>query len=417
MVLVPDRMLTHLGLTINTTHLRLDIPPAKLSRIVSNLQALRDADVVAARDLASVVGRIQSLSIAAPAVAAYLRPLYNASAGLDVHGYNDTLISLSPPRIRHAVTSLLRLERMAASHSFAPSRHLTLRVWTDASTRGLGGFAVVDGVEHRWQAPVPSGYMGDDIQVLEALAYLLWMYHHARMLRGRWIDLHVDNESTRYALLKWSSRNELLNDIVQDVFEFTLAFSVRIRVYRVSTHRNVHGDVQSRTVGLGPFADRLDDELRLSIALVKPAFDVVCSFAQEMASRSLTIDLFADEVNAKLPRFYANYFCPAAVGLNALAFDISVDSAGHAELFYAFPPVVMVGPLLAHVVACKAQGIILYPDDATQPWFAEMERVARSSRLLASRASTDVLVKFVQRDKCIPVRTLWGLRMAYVDCR
>ena len=152
MVLVPDRMLTHLGLTINTTHLRLDIPPAKLSRIVSNLHALRDADVVAARDLASVVGKIQSLSIAAPAVAAYLRPLssYSASAGLDVYGYNDALISsLSPVRIRHAVSSLLRLERMAANHSFAPSRHLTLRVWTDASTRGLGGFAVIDGVEHR----------------------------------------------------------------------------------------------------------------------------------------------------------------------------------------------------------------------------------------------------------------------------
>jgi hypothetical protein len=306
---------------------------------------------------------------------------------------------------------------MAASHSFAQSRHLTLRVWTDASTKGLGGFAVVDGVEHRWQAPVPSGYEDDDIQVLEALAILLWLYHHALMLRGRWIDLHVDNESTRYALLKWSSRNALLNDIVQDVFEFTLEFSVRVRVYRVSTHRNVHGDVQSRTVGLGPFADRRDDELRLSIALVKPAFDVVCAFAQELALRPFTIDLFADEVNAKLPRFYTNYYCPTAVGLNALAFDVSVDSSGSAELFYAFPPVVMIGPLLAHVVACKAQGVILYPDDATQPWFAEMERVARSSRLLAPKANMDVLVKFVQWDKSIRIPTLWGLRMAYVDCR
>jgi hypothetical protein len=72
---------------------------------------------------------------------------------------------------------------------------------------------------------------------------------------------------------------------------------------------------------------------------------------------------------------------------------------------------------LAHVVACKAQGVILYPDDATQPWFAEMERVARSSRLLAPKANMDVLVKFVQWDKSIRIPTLWGLRMAYVDCR
>ncbi len=107
-MLIPDRLLTHLGLTINTVHLRLDIPPAKMRRILGNLHALQDADTVAARDLASVVGRIQSLSIAAPAVAAYLRPLYSASAGLDVHGYNDALISLSPPRIRRAVSSLLR---------------------------------------------------------------------------------------------------------------------------------------------------------------------------------------------------------------------------------------------------------------------------------------------------------------------
>ena len=137
--------------------------------------------------------------------------------------------------------------------------------------------------------------------------------------------------------MKWSSRNELLNDIVQDVFEFTLAFSVRIRVYRVSTHRNIHGDVQSRTVGLGPFADRLDDELRLSIALVKPAFDVVCSFAQEMASRSLTVDLFADEVNAKLPRFYANYFAPLQSGLTRWRLTYQSTALVTPSCFMPFP--------------------------------------------------------------------------------
>ena len=83
-------------------------------------------------------------------------------------------------------------------------------------------------------------------------------------------------------------------------------------------------------------------------------------------SRSLgpfTLDLFASETNAQLPRFVTWRYHPDASGTDAFL----VPWEG--ERLWAFPPVKLIGRVLQHLQDRGGQLTLLTPDWPSQPWW------------------------------------------------
>jgi hypothetical protein len=415
--LLPTRTLPFLGLIINTQRMGFDVPADKLKRLVDNVDQLLSFDHTSVRSLQKFTGRVQHLATVAPAARCYLRPLYDAVSEANGHLSGAIRVWIHSASIRESLTALRGLQRLALHHSFGVARHIPLRVYTDASQKGLGGWLEIDGAAYPWQAPVPAEYVGLPIHVLEALAVYMCLHYHAQQVANRYIDLYTDNEGVRGSMLHWSSACPYTNDILRALFEDSIRYAYKIRPYRVTTKDNVYADTESRTVGHGPLAARTGtaSEVMRSTSMTATAFHVVQAFARELAGTELTIDICADELNHKLPRYYTAYWTPLAAGLNCLAQNLAVAADGTREFCYAFPPTILLPHVLQHLKESKSRAVLVYDDDAQLACYVAIAKHATQVRRLAPKGDSDTLVTYTTDAVQKSVRLRSNLLMAYCD--
>lgn len=77
-----------------------------------------------------------------------------------------------------------------------------------------------------------------------------------------------------------------------------------------------------------------------------------------------SVDRFASQHNAKLPRFNAFYWCPEAEACNAFTQDWGADGRS-----YCFPPPHLVARTLQHARACRAHVTLVVLGWRTAPWW------------------------------------------------
>ena len=70
----------------------------------------------------------------------------------------------------------------------------------------------------------------------------------------------------------------------------------------------------------------------------------------------LDIDRFADNINAKLPRFDARFHCPKAENVNTFTSDWGRD------FNWWCPPIFLIADTIAHARICRAKGVLLIPE-------------------------------------------------------
>ncbi len=399
-----SKILPLLGLHVNLKRMGYDVPPPKLERVLRQTRELLSFDCTDVRAMQRYTGYLQSLVIVAPTIAVYLRYLYNA---MSLAGYDDmsAIVDLTTDDVRQSLTALLNLKGLAEFHSWIIERHVPVALYTDAEPGGLGSLLHMDGTEHWWQMPVPGASANtpaQPIHIVEGVALKCSLSAHAHMTRGRWIDIYTDNELLRYALRKGTSRKDNMHRIVHAIYEELLANGNRWQVMRVPTKVNVVADVLSRTVGHGPMAAamqiqgiRSPDAPQWELSLSRTAFAIVEAFCVEMSHTTFTVDVCADELNRKLRRFYALYYCTVdgAVGQNALAHNLALSAEGMPEVCYCFPPVIMITAMWKHLRECGAKGVIIVPDNAALPWFSSIHALALGVRQLTYIGAADMLVR------------------------
>ena len=68
-----------------------------------------------------------------------------------------------------------------------------------------------------------------------------------------------------------------------------------------------------------------------------------------------TVDLFADNVNHKVCKFYSRYWTEGTAGVDAFAHDWQFENC------WAVPPVGLVGRVIKHIVRYRAHGTLIVP--------------------------------------------------------
>ena len=68
-----------------------------------------------------------------------------------------------------------------------------------------------------------------------------------------------------------------------------------------------------------------------------------------------SVDIFADVYNAKLKTFNSKYWCPNTSQVDAFALSWQVENN------WSVPPIDLVGQVVKHLKACKAQATLVIP--------------------------------------------------------
>jgi hypothetical protein len=93
-----------------------------------------------------------------------------------------------------------------------------------------------------------------------------------------------------------------------------------------------------------------------------------------------TVDRFASEHNAKLPRVNSFYWCPGVTAVNSS----NTQDWGGAERNFCFPPPSFVAPTRRHARACRARMTLVVLGWRSAPWWPLLSGSVASGRGFAS---------------------------------
>lgn len=131
-----------LGFGIDTVRQSFFVPEEKLQSILTLLESTLQARGALPRHLQSLVGKLQALSVAVPAVSLFLRPAYDQLAEWERNGGVLSSPIRLTPETRQCLYQLFGLRDWSRFLSWKLERHFKL--FTDACTTGWGGELQLD---------------------------------------------------------------------------------------------------------------------------------------------------------------------------------------------------------------------------------------------------------------------------------
>jgi hypothetical protein len=404
-----------LGFIVDTQLRAFLVPDDKYASLNAIIDETRGQTSTTVRALQRLTGKAQALSLAVPVVTVYLRVLYAHLAEycdrprgpLDAARlrrwyalFATTRVPVEP--LREALDALRSIRAFDRHFTWRLERHVTIQVFSDASSTGMGGVAYVDQQPHqprgqgeRWREPVPPDWRDNPIHVLEALALYRCLVHFTPTLKDRVIDVYTDNEAVRFALLNYGARNRALTLIVRWIFEWALQNNVDFCALRVSTTENAVADAESRAfkrgrdIGAGTIASGRAPPRKGDAQLHPRLFARV----QAEARQAFTVDAMATPRNRQMHRFIsleAYPDTPGFVGTNCLSLDLArLNPWGTREYVYVCPPWTLVPVVLSHLAQCHGGGAVVAPLQPTAPWYGWLAQRA-AIHLLAHDGDADV---------------------------
>ena len=365
----PTQRLKHLGLGVDTIVMSFFLPEErqlKLEAASSGMlaQANSCSSLVPRRRLAGFVGLAASCILAVPLARHHLRALHDAIGSGPRWDGKVRLDAL-------ARESLAWFARLRPQHTFRPllMAAATAEVWTDASLRGWGAVVMVDGsrltARGRWTSEEAAvAYASGDINLLEMRAKALTVEACARRLAGRHVHFWGDNKAVTCVATSGSSRSRALMHETRALFTLLDAYNIRNTESWLSTLLNHEADLLSRE------AD--DGGLLLSPALSR----------RLLAATPHTVDRFATEWNALLPRWNSRHLHPRSAGADAFA-----QTDWGAGRSWCHPPVALLPRLASLLRENGASATVVAPDWPAAAWYLELRSLARRmQRVPAARA-------------------------------
>ena len=177
---------------------------------------------------------------------------------------------------------------------------------TDSSLAQLGGVLFIGEIRiGEFKRGFEEALTTYPIAVKEALAIWFCILHFSRVLRKKFIQIYVDNQTVCWAFKKEGSRNRILNQIIIKIMRKIKELESDIEIIWITTKLQL-GDRPSREISL-------NDEF-----LPNPVFKEV----ERLAGFKAHVDCMADQFNTKCERYirWRNNFIPEpnAIGLDFL---------------------------------------------------------------------------------------------------
>ncbi len=338
----PVQSLIWLGLSWSSTDASICITERRINDIIDSIELLQAfLPTVSARKLASIAGKI---------ISAY--PVMGAITQLKTRYMYQEVV-----RREHwdKVYNLCHDSKVFEELFFWKSEIRNLNkcllfaysipqvvAFTDASETGTGAWAHGKLQFYRnWT--VEESSRSSTWRELEGLSLALQAF--APNLSGKKVKMFTDNKGVVSIIRKGSMNIELHNMSVQ-VYDFCKSNAISLEVQWIPRSENQRADALSREIDT--------DDWGVS----KEFFGFMDGIWGPHS-----VDRFATDYNAKLPRFNSKVWCPGTSGVDAFTMD------WYSENNWLVPPVGLIGQVLRHVKACSASGTLVFPEWPSAPFW------------------------------------------------
>lgn len=405
--LEPTISLILLGIGLDTVRQQYWVPEAKIATLNAMLDELEHAKEVPLPWLQKIVGKAQSLQIAVPPVAIFLRSSFaaisraNRSANPMVPVRSDWKLDLLGLR------ALSSWECMSRWHSESA---ISFRMETDASMKGWGGVLYLPTDRRVVGGPFTGGDIPKAIHVKELLAVKWTLRALGRLLRDCFLDLYTDNRIVQCTLLKGSATVEEMRVYSKELLSLQLERKIIVRVHRIATEDNGPADALSRfDFGREPVYDRNDHHLNPELF----------KRLQSWFGQRFTIDACAGPGNKQVHRFISRLPVDAegCVAVNLFSYRFAGSPYGAPEFVYINPPWPLISAAWAHLRACRAAGVMVLPDQPHQQWYGGIRAEAKSWRILAKKGARNVFFQPSRQYRSSVGPVPWSVVAAEFDFR
>lgn len=404
-VLEPVTRIELLGLGLDTELQQFWVPERKVSTLLGLLDELRAMERVSLKWLQRLVGKAQSLALAIPPVAIFLRRAYEALSKADKSGQDFVNVT---EELRNDLNELRGLQSWQRLSKWLDELTARFVMETDASGRGWGGVLYIRGERHVVGGPFIGHYMDLPIHVKELLAIKWTLDAIGHLLRDCFLDLYTDNTIVENTVLKGSAKDEYMRSYSRTLLQFQLDTNVVVRIFRISTSDNVTADGLSRVEY--PTTEKVD---RNDHMLSKQHFAKL----QTWCDRGFTIDACAGSGNKQVGRFISRLPVQEAgcVAVNVFSYTFPTRADGSEEFIYVNPPWPIISGLWAHLRQCKATGVMVFPNQPTAAWYGDVISSAVWVRTLARKGERDVFLQPSRNYKSSVGPVPWDVLAALFD--
>ena len=337
----PTQRLQWLGFVVDLSKGQIEVPEDRIAALRVKLQEICQSRLVSARNLASVVGSLMSMSLAIGPVARFMtRSMYTL---LETRLSWWELLEITPEakdELEFWQTSLAEYNCQPIWHSPSAVRV----VYSDASDTGYGGFVVEHGpcVAYgqwtEWEARQSSTWR----ELTAVLQILMAVVEKLKNCRVRWF---TDNQNVA-RILQVGSKKSGLHATAVKVFSLSVQHHIRLEPEWIPRHLNERADYLSRIV------DYDDWQLNPDI------------FADlDVAWGPHSVDRFASFHNYQVPRYNSRCWNPGSEAVDAF----TVDWAG--ENNWLCPPIGLIPRVIRHAQGCQANVSMVVPMWPSAPFW------------------------------------------------
>ena len=362
--LTPAKKIDFLGFQVDSSTMALSLPESKITHIQQETRRLLRLEIVSARQLARLIGKLSAAIQAVQPAPLHYRSLQRLKHRALAQGGYDRQIQLTieaKADLQWWLDNLHRWNRREVRPS-SPS----IEIETDASQRGWRAYCNGVHTGGCWDTTEATLH----INVQEMLAALYGIKCFARTASNLHILLRSDNSTVvAYVNHLGGTKSRILSDIVRELWQWCLDRGTTITAQHLPGLENVRADFMSRHL-----SDRTDWRLNPHL------FNLL-----NQLWGPFTVDLFATRLSRQLPKFYSWRPDPESAGTNALIQDWR-DSIG-----YAHPPWCLVGRVLQKVLAQEVTVTLIAPVWPSQPWYATLLSMLVDLPLLLPREPNTTL--------------------------
>ena len=369
--LTPTQRLEYLGFELDSVGMRIWAPPKKIKNMAKGLKSFLRHNVASAREVASLLGKLGSMADALFPVRVHTSALQDfklAALGGSRTSW-DTKMTIPDDAKADATWWLQNLRLLNGRPILTPATDI--RAATDASDLGWGAWVETPRGKLSWGGAFSRNIPHDHINYKELLAVYYLLRSCPEKIRGKVVDLGVDNTTALHYIRNMGGRKRYLADLATKIFNMASDLQVRLLAYHLPGIQNTLADFESR---------RFMDPHRIHLTDFKMS-ETVFNFAQQLFGDN-SIDAFSTFHNRHLRRFASWTPQPDATWLDAMT------HSWKREFPWVNPPFSLLGKIMQKLEVERAQATVVVPLWPAQPWFPKLLTMVQGSVLVLPRGAT-----------------------------
>ena len=405
-----------LGVIVDSEEMKFYIPGERLDKLEAAAEAVRQGgDKAALRELASVAGKVMSMSLAIPAARLLTKECYSLIRPSEVGWEGEVEITAAlKEELLEIATKAREWNRRGA-----PIRRslgaLQLRITSDASPEGYG--YRLDGECRQWQMGEAGLGVARDWEQDDELQWQAWrelkglemaLLEQKEAVADRSVLLLSDAKAAVAYIENGAGASKVMSTIMRRIFDFCLTNNTRLRAEWVKGTDMKEAGVDSLSrwgefqVRKGIF-NQLNDSTK---------------WGKHGGAAGYTVDLYAAEQNRHCARYAARGALSEEEGGSegsvgdARCFKPSVD-----DNLWVCPPTSVIQQAAQSFMGMNARGTVVVPDWEGQPWYLYLRQRALHSMPIPWSKTQPAMVDAASKDGSKHGVDAWGFRAFFIDNR